>query len=128
MGLRGGAAGTGVRCDERCTLLNAISLLYSKRAAILGSWKSPHAHSRSGPVLPRSLRLRVCSLTSRGWFSRILNRWRSALHNRLHLLILQSKVTLSMPSAVAANAFGRFWLFWLPAPAAELIPTTSILL
>src|SRR5438105_1824847 len=126
--MRPGPATGPIRRGELAHSLQARSLLYSKRAAILGSWKSPHAHSRSGLVLPRSLRLRVRSLTSRGWFSRILNRWRRALHNRSHLLIRQSKVTLSMPSAVAANAFGRFWLFWPPAPAAELIPTTSILL
>src|SRR5213594_4421981 len=89
MGLRPVAAATRMRRDELCTFLQARSLLYSKRAAILGSWNSPHAHSRSGLVLPRSLRLRVRSLSSRGWFSRILNRWRRALHNRSHLLIVQ---------------------------------------
>src|SRR5437588_12238237 len=128
MGLRPVAAATPIRRGELAYSLQARSLLYSKCAAILASWKSPRAHSRSGLVLPRSLRLRLRSPSSRGWFSRILNRWRRALHNRSHLLIRQSKVTLSMLSAVAANAFGRFWLFWLPAPAAELIPTTSILL
>ena len=71
MGLRPVAAATRIRRDELCTFLQARSLLYSKRAAILRSWNYRRAHSRSGVLSRRLPRLPLHVVKLRDWFSHI---------------------------------------------------------